>query len=115
MSTILPLFLVISIQAVIAAVAYFKDEKRSRKVNERADFKLAATPKGGGAPQFLRRSLDFVKPGDLLSFEPKLGEKVTFYQEHGLIHKTIVKLAGLCASRYGVDCRGLHMPSPSED
>ena len=75
-STILPLILVIIVQAVIAAVAYFKDEKRVQEVNERADFRLAEIPKGGGPPKFLKRSLDHVRPGDLLSFEPKLGEKV---------------------------------------
>lgn len=80
-STIVPLILVIIVQAVIAAVAYVKDEKRSREVNERADFRLATIPKAGGAPLFLKRSLDHVKPGDLLSFEPKLGEKVKCHLE----------------------------------
>ena len=80
-STILPLFLVIGMQAVIATVAYFKDKKRLKKINERADFRLAELPKGGGPPKFLKRSLDHIKPGDLLSFEPKPGEKVIFRRE----------------------------------
>ena len=75
-STILPLLLVIGMQAVIATVAYFKDKKRLKKINERADFRLAELPKGSGPPKFLKRSLDHIKPGDLLSFEPKPGEKV---------------------------------------
>ena len=80
-STILPLFLVIGMQAVIATVAYFKDKKRLKKINERADFRLAQLPKSGGPPKFLKRSLDHIKPGDLLSFEPKPGEKVIFRRE----------------------------------
>ena len=80
-STILPLFLVIGMQAVIATVAYFKDKKRLKKINERADFRLAELPKGGGTPKFLKRSLDHIKPGDLLSFEPKPGEKVKICRE----------------------------------
>ena len=74
-STALPLVLMIVLQAVIAGVAYWKDKKRSREVNERADFKIEIS-NGSGAPRFQTRSLDHVKPGDLLSFEPKHGEKV---------------------------------------
>ena len=75
MSTALPLVLMIVLQAVIAGVAYWKDKKRSREVNERADFKIEIS-NGSGVPRFQTRSLDHVKPGDLLSFEPKHGEKV---------------------------------------
>ena len=78
LSTLVPLVLVIGTQAVIRTVAYLKDRKRMEKINERADFKLAEAGKEGALPQFRPRSLDYVKPGDLLSFEPKL-EKVNIY------------------------------------
>ena len=89
-STAVPLVLMIVLQAVIAGVAYWKDKKRSREVNERADFRLAEIAKAGTPPQFKKRSLDHVKPGDLLSFEPKQGEKVVFCQEEDLCRRPVV-------------------------
>ena len=81
LSTIGPLCIVIVTQAVIAMKAFCKDKKRVKEVNERADFKLATKGKNG-PPQFRKRSLEDVKPGDLLSFEPKPGEKVKLLLSH---------------------------------
>ena len=76
-------------QAVIAMKAFCKDKKRVKEVNERADFKLATKGKNG-PPQFRKRSLEDVKPGDLLSFEPKPGEKVNLLLSHDYISQVYV-------------------------
>ena len=107
LSTIGPLCIVIVTQAVIAMKAFCKDKKRVKEVNERADFKLATKGKNG-PPQFRKRSLEDVKPGDLLSFEPKPGEKVKLLLSHDLTQ------SGIRACGRGARGSGLYLPSASQ-
>ena len=116
LSTIGPLCIVIVTQAVIAMKAFCKDKKRVKEVNERADFKLATKGKNG-PPQFRKRSLEDVKPGDLLSFEPKPGEKVNLLLSHDYISQVyvpadVVLVAVACTCHRHLRCFQLLVTTP---
>ena len=76
LSSIVPLGVVILGQACIAFYAWYRDKKKTDDINERADFKVAK-PGASGPPTFFPRSLESLLPGDLVSFEPKDGGKVS--------------------------------------